>query len=129
MSCDHNDSCGNGFGGTAERFMEMSIGMALGGQMARMMNQTMAETMRPAQNPAGSPQRIYYAALEGRQAGPFSETEIVRLINEQKITRETPLWCQGMTQWKAARDVPEILRIIALGPPPLENTQEDTHEN
>jgi hypothetical protein len=105
-----------------EHFMEVSMGMALGGQMARMMNQTMAETTRPPQNSAAGPPRLYYAALEGRQAGPFSETEIVRLINEKRILRETPVWRQGMTQWKAAREVPEILRIIALGPPPLENT-------
>jgi hypothetical protein len=104
-----------------EHFMELSMGMALGGQMARMMNQTMAEAARtgPAQNPAAGPQRLYYAALEGRQAGPFSETEIVRLINEKRIGGETLVWRQGMTQWKAARDVPELLRIIALGPPPL----------
>jgi hypothetical protein len=117
MSCNHNGSCGSGFGGTMEHFMEMSMGMALGRQMVQMMNQTMAEAARtpPAQNPAGGSQRLYYAALEGRQAGPFSETEILRLINEKRIGRETLVWRQGMTQWKAAQDVPEILRIIALG--------------
>ncbi|GHV25399.1 hypothetical protein FACS189498_3580 [Spirochaetia bacterium] len=119
MGSNHNG--GDGFGGTAERIMEMGIGMALAGQMGRMVNQTMAETMQNphAQAPAAAPQRLYYASLEGRQAGPFSETEIVRLINEKRIVKETLVWRQGMPQWKAAQDVPEILRIIALGPPPL----------
>ncbi|GHV79291.1 hypothetical protein AGMMS49944_10820 [Spirochaetia bacterium] len=118
MGCDHQG--GDGSGGTAERFMEMGIGMALARQMGQMVNQTMAQTMQnpPAQTP--TPQRLYYAGLEGRQAGPFSETEIVRLINEKRIARETLVWSQGMKEWKQAQDVPEILRIIALGPPPFE---------
>lgn len=119
MACDHNDSRSNGFGSTAERFMEIGIGMNLARQMGRMMNQTMAES--PPQNPSTGPQRLYYASLDGKQAGPFSETEIVRLINDKKITRETLVWHQGMNQWKPAGDVPEILRIIALSPPPLES--------
>ncbi|GHT85424.1 hypothetical protein FACS1894137_09680 [Spirochaetia bacterium] len=67
MGCNHDG--GDGFGGTAERIMEMGIGMALAGQMGRMVNETMAHTMQspPAQAPA--PQRLYYAGLEGRQNG------------------------------------------------------------
>ncbi|GHV11282.1 hypothetical protein FACS189491_02230 [Spirochaetia bacterium] len=117
MECNHND--GDGFGNTAERFMEMGIGMALAGQMGRMVNQTMAPAVQAPPMQA-LPQRLYYAGLEGRQAGPFSETEIVRLINEKRIARETLVWHQGMKEWKQAQDVPEILRIITLGPPPLE---------
>ena len=114
MGCNHND--GDGFGGTAERFVEMGIGMTLAGQMSRMMNNVMAETPPP---PASGPERLYYAAIDGRQAGPFTETELVRLINEKRIVKETLVWHQGMNQWKPAQDVPEILRIIALSPPPL----------
>jgi len=117
-----NGSGGNGFGGTAERMMELGIGMSLAGQMSRMMNQTMADTMQtppPAQNQAAGPQRLYYAAVDGKQAGPFSETELGRLINEKRITKDTLVWHQGITHWKPAQDVPEIMRILVLMPPPL----------
>jgi hypothetical protein len=96
--------------------------MSMANQFTRMMNQTMAETMQqwPSANVSNSPSRLYYAALDGKQAGPFSETEIARLIGDKKIVKETQVWHQGMSQWKPAEDVPEILRIIALTPPPLE---------
>jgi hypothetical protein len=104
-----------------ERFMEMSMGLAMGNQMAHAMGQTMnnAFSHPTPQTAAPAQSRLYYAALDGRQAGPFSETEIVRLINDNKIRRETLVWHQGMPQWKAAQDVPELLRIFTLTPPPL----------
>ena len=122
MSCNNNNCGGNGFGGTAERFMEMGIGMTMAGQMSRMMNQAMSEAMKPAEakESANVPQRLYYAAIDGKQAGPFSETEIARLINEKRIVKETLVWHQGLAQWKPAEDVPEIMRIMVLTPPPLE---------
>jgi hypothetical protein len=116
MARDNNDS----FGDTAERWAEMGIGMALAGQMGRVMNQAMAESMpKPAQG-QGDSGRLYYAVIDSRQAGPFSETEIVRLIGDKKLVKETLVWHQGMAQWKQAQDVPEILRIITLTPPPFE---------
>jgi hypothetical protein len=83
--------------------------------MVNMMNESMPKV--PSDPQASS--RLYYAVFEGRQAGPFSETEIARLINDKKIGKETYVWHQGMNEWKPAQEVPEILRIIALSPPAL----------
>jgi hypothetical protein len=101
--------------------------MSMANQFTQMMNKTMSETMQqwPTVNAAnttnnGGSSRLYYVQLEGKQAGPFSETEIVRLINDKKIVKETYVWHQGMSQWQPAQDVPEVLRIIALAPPPFE---------
>jgi hypothetical protein len=107
-----------------ERLIEFGMSAAIAGQVIRNMNDTMAATMQQWPStmkiPQSPPSILYYAALEGKQAGPFSETEIVRLINDKKINRETLVWHQGMSAWKRAEDVPEVLRIIALSPPPLE---------
>ena len=118
----------NGF--SMDRLLEFGMSAAVAGQVMRNMNQTMNETMQPwpstmrpgapMPNPAMPPSHLYYAALEGKQAGPFSETEIVRLVNEKRITKETLVWHQGMPAWKRAEDLPEMLRIIALAPPPLD---------
>jgi hypothetical protein len=109
-----NEDDGLGLG-TMGKFMEISMGLGLGRQMVNQMNETMTKaTSDPQANG-----RLYYAAFEGKQAGPFSETEIVRLINDKKIVRETYVWHQGMNAWKPAQEVPEILRIIALSPPAL----------
>lgn len=116
----------NGF--SMERLLEFGMSAAVAGQVMRSMNQTMSETMQPwppsmkggQVNPA-VPSHLYYVALDGKQAGPFSETEVVRLVNEKRITKDTLVWHQGMPAWKRAEDMPEMLRIIALAPPPLDN--------
>ena len=114
----------NSSGFNGERLIEFGMSTAMASHVLRTMNETMRETMQQwpstMKAPMGPPSLLYYAAIEGKQAGPFSETEIVRLINDKKITKETLVWHQGMTAWKHAEDVPEVLRIIALSPPPLE---------
>jgi hypothetical protein len=69
--------------------------------------------------PPPLPQPVYYAVLEGKQAGPFSETELVRLINDRKLSKETYVWRPGLREWQTAENVPEILRLVALAPPPV----------
>jgi hypothetical protein len=99
------------------------MSMAIAQQMVGSMNKIMAETVVP--NSAIPPQqkaapgRVYYAVFEGRQAGPFSETEIARLIGDKKITKETLVWHPGITEWKTAENIPEILRLVALTPPAI----------
>ena len=123
---DYNDRyLQNNSSFSMDRLIEFGISAAVAGQVLRTMNETMTNTMQQwpssMQAPMSAvPSRLYYVALEGKQAGPFSETEVVRLINDKKVTKETLIWHQGMATWKKAEDVPEILRIIALSPPPLE---------
>ena len=106
------------------RLMEFGMSAAVAGQVMRTMNQTMSETMQPwpasMKGQGMPPSFLYYVALEGKQAGPFTEPEIIRLVNEKRITKDTLVWHQGMPAWKRAEDLPEMLRIIALAPPPLD---------
>ncbi|GHT99100.1 hypothetical protein FACS1894142_6320 [Spirochaetia bacterium] len=105
-----------------DRLIEFGMGMAVAQQMVQSMNQTMQNMHIPgagnAMNPPPS-QRVYYIVLEGKQAGPFSETEIARLINDRKVSKETLVWYPGLSNWKTAENVPEILRLAALTPPAI----------
>ena len=108
-----------------DRLMEFGMGMAMAQQMTQMMNETMANVRVPgAQNPMArqSPERVYYVALEGKQAGPFSETEVARLIADKKVTKETQVWHPGLPAWKTVEQVPEVLRLVALAPPVFDTT-------
>jgi hypothetical protein len=106
-----------------DRLVEFGMGMTIAQQMVKTMNQTI-DTMRipgsgntmlqPAQTPL-----VYYAVLDGKQAGPFSETEIARLINDKKISRETYIWHPGLREWRITENVPEIVKLVALMPPPV----------
>jgi hypothetical protein len=108
-----------------DRLVEFGMSMAIARQMVQSMDQTMAAMHIPgAGNPMNGalpapPQPVYYAMLEGKQAGPFSETELVRLINDRKLSKETYVWRPGLREWQTAENVPEILRLVALAPPPI----------
>jgi hypothetical protein len=104
-----------------DRLVEFGMSMAVAQQMTQSMNQTMAAMRIPgAGNPMPPPpQPVYYAVLDGKQAGPFSETELVRLINDRKLSKETYVWRPGLQEWQTAENVPEILRLVALAPPPV----------
>jgi len=108
-----------------DRLVEFGMGMAVAQQMVSAMNHTMQNMHIPGvNNPMTQPQkleRVYYSLIDGKQAGPFSETELVRLINDKKLTKETYVWYTGMNEWKTAENVPEILRLVALAPPPIPN--------
>ncbi|MDR1575649.1 MAG: DUF4339 domain-containing protein [Treponema sp.] len=106
-----------------DRLVEFGMGMAMAQQMVQTMNQAMRNMPVPgAGNPMQmppTPERVYYVVLDGKQAGPFSETELTRLIGEKKLSKETKIWYPGLMEWKSAEDIPEILRLVALTPPAI----------
>jgi hypothetical protein len=104
-----------------DRLIEFGMSMAVAQQMVQTMNHTMQNMHIPgAGNPMPKPpERVYYAVLDGKQAGPFSETELARLLGEKKVSKETYVWYPGLREWKTAENVPEIVRLVALMPPPL----------
>jgi hypothetical protein len=108
-----------------DRLVEFGMGMAVAQQMVKTMNEAITtmripgagNTMPPPPPPA--PARVYYVVFDQKQAGPFSETEVARLINEKKISKDTFIWYPGLPAWKAAENIPEILRLVALAPPAI----------
>jgi hypothetical protein len=83
-----------------------------------MTNMHVPGSMNPMQTAA--PQ-FYYAMIEGNQAGPFSEQELSRLIAEKKVVKETYIWKPGLPKWEIAEKLPEILKLVALAPPPFQS--------
>lgn len=114
---------------SVERLVEFGMGMGIAQQMVKSMNAALQEPYLPSAQVTHlsglhPPPRIvpFFVVLDGRQAGPFNETEISRLVAEGRITKSTYVWTTGMLQWELAENVPDFLRIIALtypSPPPL----------
>ncbi len=103
------------------RLVEFGMGMALAQQMVKTMNSAMTNMYVPGsmnQMQTAVPQ-FYYAMIEGNQSGPFSEQELSRLIAEKKIVKETYIWKPGLPNWEIAEKLPEILKLVALAPPPF----------
>ena len=109
---------------STDKLVEFGMSMAIANQMANSMNQAMNMTQIPG---AGTPQQrnstetVYYAVIDNQSRGPYSISELSRLINEKKIVKETYVWKPGMQNWELAENVDEILRLVALTPPPLPN--------
>jgi hypothetical protein len=104
------------------RLVEFGMGVAIAQQMVNTMNSAMTNmnipgAMNSMQN--ATPQ-FYYAMIDGYQAGPFSEQELSRLIAEKKIVKETYIWKPGLPKWEVAEKLPEILKLVALSPPPFQ---------
>ncbi|MGA0209848.1 MAG: DUF4339 domain-containing protein [Candidatus Nanopelagicales bacterium] len=106
---------------STDRLVEFGLGLAVAKQMVDGMNQAMgAMHVAGADNPMRQQeQRLFYVVLEGQRAGPFSEPEIGRLVSDRRIDKATLVWRPGLTQWMPAMNVPEVLRIVALAPPPV----------
>ena len=106
-----------------DRLIEFGMSMAVAQQMIKSMNQTIGNmTVAGAMNPIQSPSmpHIYYAMIEGSQQGPFAQNELSKLVNEKKIVKETYIWTPGMKNWDLAENIPDVLKIVALCPPPFD---------
>lgn len=105
-----------------DRLIEFGLSMAVAQQMVNTMNQTMQNMYVPgAQNAmAPMPSQVYYAVVDGCQVGPLSEADLTKLIVEHKINKDTNVWMPGMNAWQTAEKVPQVMRLVALSPPPFD---------
>lgn len=103
------------------RLVEFGLGLAVAQQMVGSMNNAMRNTFIPGPHnaPASVPIKVYYVMLEGKQAGPFDEPELSRIIADGKVTKDTYVWKPGMAKWETAENVADVLRLVALSPPPF----------
>ena len=104
-----------------DRLVEFGLGMGIAQQMVGMMNQYMQQMYVPGsiQSMPKSMRQIYYVAVDGQQIGPLNDSELSQLVIQKRINKDTLAWVPGMLGWKPIEQVPAILKVIALTPPPL----------
>ena len=106
---------------SVDRLVEFGLGMGMAQQMIGMMNQYMQQMYVPGSIqsiPKPLPQ-MYYVAIEGQQVGPLSDSELSRLIAQKQVNKDSLAWMPGMAAWQPIEQIPAILKIVALTPPPL----------
>ena len=112
----------NNPGGAGEG-MGMGMGMALGQQMANSLNQQGQPAAQQA--PAGGPPPIpgaaaaFFLAVDGQQVGPVTVAEMPAKVASGELTPTTLVWRDGMPQWTAASELPELRSVFPATPPPL----------
>lgn len=105
-----------------DRLVEFGLGVGIAQQMVNSMNQALRNAPMPgAMGPAGhvALPASYFFILDGKQAGPFSADQVPQLIGNGQVTRSTYAWRPGLAQWEAVENLPDVLRIVALVPPPF----------
>ena len=103
-----------------DKLVEFGLGLGIAQQMVSMMNQSMKGMYVPGSYMAlPSMQDNIYVAIKGLATGPLSASEFKNLASNGKVKKDTLSWMPGMMEWKAIEQVPELLKIIALSPPPL----------
>jgi membrane protease subunit (stomatin/prohibitin family) len=95
----------------------VGAGMGAGMVMAQQMGQAMGgQTQGPPPLPA---QNAFFAAIDNQQTGPLDMNSLRTQIASGRITRQTLVWKQGMSNWTAAEQVPELVGLFDAMPPPL----------
>ena len=97
------------------------VGMGMGFSMANQMGQAMAGGQVPSPE-TPPPLPVYFAAIGGKQEGPFTPDVLKQKVAAGAITRETLVWKSGMKEWTAAGQVHDLTVLFSETPPPLPGT-------
>ncbi|MBN1760349.1 MAG: SPFH domain-containing protein [Chitinispirillaceae bacterium] len=106
-------------GGVAGAGVGMGVGIGMGNMMGNMFGSQMngAPAMPPPLPPAT--ETSFYIAVGGKQTGPFPIEQLIPLVEQRKLTRETLVWKQGMAQWNKAGKISDLGILFSTTPPPL----------
>jgi len=58
-------------------------------------------------------------AINNQQAGPFNPADLQAQTQQGRIAKETLIWREGMANWTAAGQVPEVDGLFGTVPPPI----------
>lgn len=97
--------------------MEFGMSMAVANQMINTMNSVMYEMSFAGQNSSLNTlpkQDEYYIIFDDKMCGPMCENELVTLIKNGSLTKDTLCWTTHLTGWTCAKNIPQILKLIIL---------------
>jgi membrane protease subunit (stomatin/prohibitin family) len=101
-------------GGLAAAGAGVGMGIAMAGSLTQAV--AAQQTAVPPPIP-GSP--VYFVAIDGQQTGPYDLQSLSSQIASGKMSRQTLVWTEGMTNWTPAGQVPILEKLFAGTPPPI----------
>ena len=94
----------------------MGVGMGIGSQFGNMAG-TINTNPQPVMPPP-PPVTNYFIYVNGQQSGPHTINELSSLALEGKVNCNSHVWKQGMSNWETIKNMPELVSIINMTPPP-----------
>ncbi len=102
-------------GGLAGAGVGLGAGVTIGQQFANAMNTPQA----PPPIPGGAAAASYFVAQGGQQKGPFTVDQLRDEVAAGRVQRGTLAWKNGMPQWTAVEQIPDLASLLSNVPPPL----------
>ena len=113
-----------------DKLIEFGLGIGIATQMMNTMNTVIARTAIPGVgiNPGvanrslnvGNPicnvksNTEYYVVYDEQVAGPLSESEMEKLVRDNKVGKKTLCWHPGLSSWKFAEEIPAVYKLLLL---------------
>lgn len=111
-----------------EKMMELGIGMSMIKQMPGLIEGAMPKMGTPMQSQSQMAQgqtivppplptqqeATTYIVADNTQAGPFTEQELIKLIQNDLLKQDTWVWKQGMPKWMSASQVPDVNKLFLM---------------
>lgn len=129
-SVDLGDSGSGGGAGfnPAAMMAGMAVGGAVGQNMAGMMNgimqgmngqQQQGQLSTQGVTPPPTPNISYHVVQNGQATGPFDTNALSQMVSDGKLTKDSIVWKQGMTDWVKAETVQELRSLLEPTTPPI----------
>ena len=68
---------------------------------------------------SSTPDTVWHIAIDGAAQGPFGRSDLGRMMNEGRFTRDTLVWAPGQDGWLPADEVAALAQLFTMLPPPL----------
>ena len=111
---------GNGGGFNPAGLMAgMAMGSAIGQNMAGMMNGALGginQQVPPQMSgavPPVPPVSQYNVAVNGQSTGPYTVQVLSQMVASGQFTKASLVWKNGMANWQAAGEIPELASLFA----------------
>jgi hypothetical protein len=107
-----------------DRLVQFGLGAGVAQHMVASMNSALQTMQMPGRQPMpGSAGPAWWIVFDDKPAGPFHEAQVLQLIAASKVTTASHVWRAGMARWQTVDQVPEMLRLVVLTPPPFHPEQ------
>lgn len=110
------EALGSDTGGSMGEMIGMGAGIAMGQNMAESLSSKKTDKQTPPPLPKLN-NTMYYVALSDEREGPYDLRTLQQLILEEKVTKETLIWTEGLKDWVEAYTILE--KEFNATPPPL----------
>jgi membrane protease subunit (stomatin/prohibitin family) len=103
-------------GGTAGAGVGLGVGAGMGAHLAATLHPAAPAVPAQPAAPPPLPAATWHLAVDGRQEGPLTATDVRARLTAGTATGDALVWREGMAAWTRLADVPEL---APAGPPPL----------